>query len=196
MKVVAFNGSPRKNGNTSIAINIIFEKLQSEGIDTEMIQVGGMDIRGCKACFKCRQKKDGFCYGYENDKDDILNDCVKKIYEAEGLIIGSPVYFGSVTPETKALIDRVGFISRSAEQGSMLKRKVGAGIAVVRRQGAGAVLSQINNLFALSEVIVPYSSYWNMAICREKGEILNDEEGVSTFKKLGENMAWLLKKLY
>ena len=196
MNVVAFNGSPHKNGNTSIAINIIFEQLQSEGIDTEMVQVGGMDIHGCRVCLKCRQKKDGFCYGYEDDKDDSLNACVKKIHEAEGLIIASPVYFGSVTPETKALIDRVGYISRSTDKGNMLKRKVGAGIAVVRRQGAGAVLEQINNLFALTEIIVPYSSYWNMAIGREKGEILNDAEGVSTFKKLGENMAWLLKKLF
>jgi multimeric flavodoxin WrbA len=196
MKVVAFNGSPRKNGNTSIAINIVFEQLKSEGIDTEMVQVGGTDIKGCRACNKCRQKKDGLCYGYENDKDDILNDCVKKIYEAEGLIIASPVYFGSVTPEAKALIDRVGYVARSTDKGNMLKRKVGAGIAVVRRQGAGAVLSQINNLFALSEMIIPCSSYWNMAIGREKGEILNDAEGVSTFKKLGENMAWLLKKLF
>jgi multimeric flavodoxin WrbA len=196
MKVVAFNGSPRKNGNTSIAINIVFEQLKSEGIDTEMVQVGGMDIKGCRACNKCRQKKDGLCYGYESNKDDILNDCVKKIYEAEGLIIASPVYFGSVTPEAKALIDRVGYVARSTDQGNMLKRKVGAGIAVVRRQGAGAVLSQINNLFALSEMIIPCSSYWNMAIGREKGEILNDSEGVSTFKKLGENMAWLLKKLF
>jgi multimeric flavodoxin WrbA len=196
MKVVAFNGSPRNNGNTSIAINIIFEQLQNEGINTEMVQVGGTGIRGCRACLKCRQKKDGFCYGYKDDKDDILNECAKKVYEAEGLIIASPVYFGSVTPETKALIDRLGYIARSTEKGNMLRRKVGAGIAVVRRQGAGAVLSQINNLFALSEVIVPYSSYWNMAIGREKGEILNDAEGVATFKKLGENMAWLLKKLF
>lgn len=196
MKVVAFNGSPRKNGNTSIAINIIFEQLQGEGIATEMVQVGGMDIRGCKACQKCRQKKDGFCYGYENDMDDILNDCAKKIYGAQGLIIASPVYFGSVSTETKALIDRIGYIARSTDSGNMLKRKVGAAVAVVRRQGAGAVLEQINNLFALSEVIVAYSSYWNMAIGREKGEILNDAEGISTFKKLGENMAWLLKKLY
>jgi Multimeric flavodoxin WrbA len=196
MKVVAFNGSPHKNGNTSIAINIIFEQLQHEGINTEMVQVGGMDIRGCKACQKCRQKKDGFCYGYDNDRDDILNDCVKKIYEAEGLIIASPVYFGSVTPETKALIDRVGYIARSTGSGNLLKRKVGAAVAVVRRQGAGTVLEQINNLFALSEIIVPYSSYWNMAIGREKGEILNDAEGVSTLKKLGENMGWLLKKLF
>ena len=112
------------------------------------------------------------------------------------MIIASPVYFGSVTPETKALIDRVGYIVRSTGSGNLLKRKVGAAVAVVRRQGAGTVLEQINNLFALSEIIVPYSSYWNMAIGREKGEILNDAEGVSTLKKLGENMGWLLKKLF
>lgn len=196
MKVVAFNGSPHKNGNTAIALGIVLEQLQKEGIETEIVQVGGSGIKGCRVCLKCKQKKDGFCYGYEDDKYDVLNTCAKKIYEAQGVIIGSPVYFGSLTPETKALVDRMGYIARSAGSENPLKRKAGAAIAVVRRQGANATLEQINNLFALSEMIVPYSSYWNFAIGREKGEILNDAEGVGTLKKLGENMAWLLKKIY
>ncbi len=195
MKVVAFNGSPRKNGNTAAAINIIFEELEKQGIETEMVQVGGMPIKPCRVCLKCRQKKDGFCYGYEKDNSDILNDCIKKMIDAQGIIIGSPVYFGSITPEIKSLIDRSGYCSRSGGN-IMLRRKVCAPLAVVRRQGSGAVIEQITNLFALSEAIVPYSNYWNMAIGREPGEILNDEEGVGTFRRLGENMAWLLKKIY
>ena len=194
MKVVAFNGSPRKKGNTAIAINIAFEELEKQGIETEMVQVGGMAIKPCRVCMKCRQKKDGFCYGYETDSADILNDCIKKMNDAQGVIIGSPVYFGSVTPEIKSLIDRSGYSSRAGGN-IMLRRKVCAPLAVVRRQGAGSVIEQITNLFALSEAIVPYSTYWNMAICREIGEILNDEEGVATFKRLGENMGWLLHKI-
>jgi len=195
MKVVAFNGSPRIKGNTSIAIGIVFEELQNEGIDTEMIQVGGNTVYPCKACLRCRQKKDGFCYGYESNRDDILNMCVDKMFNAQGIIIGSPVYFGSVTPEIKSLIDRSGYVSRGLDT-NPLKRKVCAGLAVVRRQGAGTTLEQINNLFALNEVIIPCSTYWNMAVGREIGDILNDAEGIRTFRTLGKNMAWLLKKIY
>ncbi len=194
MKVVAFNGSPRRKGNTFAAISIVLDEISGQGIETEIVQVGGMPIKPCRACGKCRQEKDGFCHGYENDGEDILNDCIKKMLEAQGVIIGSPVYFGSATPETKALIDRSGYSSRGAGN-TMLKRKVCAPIAVVRRQGAAAVIEQITNLFALSEAIVPYSTYWNMSICREIGELEKDEEGVSTFKRLGENMAWLLHKI-
>lgn len=196
MKVTAFNGSPHKNGNTAIAINVIFEELKKEKIQTELVQVGGQPIKPCRACMKCRQKKDGHCWGYEDDQNDILNDCLDKIYDSCGIIIASPVYFGSLTGETKALIDRAGYVSRSGSGKIFLKRKVCAPIAVVRRQGAGTTLEQITNLFALSEAIVPYSTYWNMALGREKGDILKDEEGIATFKTLGANMAWLIKKLY
>ena len=189
MKVVAFNGSPRKKGNTFTAIRIIFEELNKEGIETELVQVGGTDIKPCDACLRCKEAKDGFCA----IKDDILNGCLKKMYESDGIIIGSPVHFGSLTPEAKALIDRVGYCSRTG--GYLLKRKVGAAIAVARRQGAGPVINQINNLFTLSQVIIPCSIYWNMALSGASGNIENDEEGINTFRVLGENMAWLLKKL-
>jgi len=189
MKVVAFNGSPRKNGNTSIAIGAVLAELEKEGIKTEIVQVGGKDIKACNGCGKCKDTKDGFCV---IDKD-ILNDCLKKMYEADGIIVGSPVYFGSVTPETKALIDRAGYCARAG--GYLLKRKVCAGVAVARRQGAVSVVNQINNLFVLNQAILPSSIYWNMGIGKGIGEIRNDEEGMKTFKVLGENMAWLLQKL-
>ena len=190
MKVTAFNGSPKKNGNTAKAVGVIFEALNKEGIETELVQVGKSGIKPCKACLKCKEKKDGFCYGTE---DDILNECLKKMYGSDGIIIGSPVYFGSLTPETKALIDRTGYCSRSG--GFLLKRKVCAGIAIARRQGAGLVVDQIQNLFALSQSIIPCSTYWNMALSGASGDISNDEEGINTFRILGENMAWLIKKL-
>lgn len=189
MKVMAFNGSPRKKGNTYTAINIIFEQLNKENINTELVQIGGSDIKPCDACLRCKATKDGFCA----IKDDILNDCLKKMYESAGIIIGSPVYFGSLTPETKSLIDRTGYCTRSG--GNLLKRKVGAAVAIARRQGTAPVINQINNLFALSQVIIPCSDYWNMALSGVSGDIHNDEEGMNTFKTLGENMAWLLKKL-
>lgn len=189
MKVTAFNGSPRKNGNTAKAIGIIFKALIREGIETELVQIGKSGIKPCTACQKCKEKKDGFCYGTE---DDILNECLKKMYVSDGIIIGSPVYFGSLTPETKALLDRSGYCSKN---GFLLKRKVCAGVAVARRQGAGPVVDQIQNLFALSQCIIPCSTYWNMALSGASGDINNDEEGINTLRILGENMAWLIKKL-
>ncbi|NQT67778.1 MAG: flavodoxin family protein [Actinobacteria bacterium] len=189
MKVVAFNGSPREKGNTSIAIQIVFAELEKEGIETELVQIGSNNIRGCNACSKCKKTADGFCA----INDDIVNECLKKMYASDGIIIGSPVYFGSVTTETKALIDRSGLCARAG--GYLLKRKVCAAVVVARRQGAVSVFNQINNLFILNQAIIPCSIYWNMGIGKNIGEVENDEEGMKTFKVLGENMAWLLKKL-
>jgi len=194
MKVIALNGSPKPQGNTSIALDIVCSKLQENGIETETLQVGGKIINPCKVCMRCRTEKDGFCHGYKNDSEDVLNQYLEKIYNAQGLIIGSPVYFGSVTPEVKAFIDRAGYCSRGG--GNLIKRKVCAPVAVVRRQGANETIAQITNFFALGEAIGPYSTYWNFAIGREPWEVLNDTEVVGTLKTLGDNMAWLLKKLY
>ena len=189
MKVIGFNGSPRKDGNTSIAIKTVFQALEDEGIETEMMHIAEEPIYGCRACGTCKKTGDGFCI----IDSDILNDCVKKMYESDGIIIGSPVYFGSVTPQVKSLIDRSGYCSRAG--GFLLKRKVGAGVIAVRRQGAVGTLHQINNLFLINQAIIPCSIYWNMGIGREEGEIVNDKEGMDTFRILGENMAWLLKKI-
>jgi len=188
MHVVAFNGSPRKNGNTSLLIGRVCAQLEAEGITTEVVQLGGQDIHGCRACYRCFQTKDGRCVF---DKD-ILNGCVAKMVAADGIIIGSPTYFANVSAEVKALIDRAGLVSLAS--GISLKRKVGAAVVAVRRAGAVSVFDAINHWFHLQQMIVPGASYWNLGVGREIGEVEGDEEGLRNMKVLGENMAWLLKK--
>ncbi len=189
MKVIAFNGSARKDGNTAILINYALSELGNEGIETELVQLAGKQIHGCIACFKCMEKKDRECA----QKEDIFNDCFKKMIEADGIILGSPTYFSDVTPEIKALIDRAGFVSRAND--FLFKRKVGAAVVAVRRAGGIHVFDSINHLFLISQMIVPGSSYWNIGIGREKGEVEKDDEGIQTMKVLGRNMAWVLKNM-
>ena len=189
MKVVAFNGSPRRKGNTKILIDSVFSVLEKEGIDTEMIQLGNKLVHGCTACAKCKEIQNGRCH----IKNDHLNFCIEKMIEANGIIIGSPVYFADVTTEVKALIDIAGYVVRA--NGHLLKRKVGAGIVAVRRGGALPTFDTMNNFFLINQMIVPGSSYWNFAIGRNPGDVLNDAEGMQTMHDLGENMAWLLKKV-
>jgi multimeric flavodoxin WrbA len=189
MKVVAFNGSPRKDGNTVCLIKHVFEALKVEGIETELVQVGGNLIHGCTACRQCFEKKNGRCV-LDND---IVNDCIEKMRQADGIVLASPTYFADVTPELKALIDRAGFVSMA--NGRFLKRKVGAAVVAVRRGGEIHPFDTMNHLFLICEMIIPGSCYWNMGFGREKGEVENDEEGIRTMRVLGENMAWLLKKL-
>lgn len=189
MKVVAFNGSPRKKGNTEILINEVFKVLNAQGIETELIPLGNKPVHGCTACMKCREIQDGKCH----IKNDHLNFCIEKMVEADGIIIGSPVYFADVTPEVKALIDVAGYVTRG--NGHLLKRKVGAGVIAVRRGGALHAFETINNFFLINQMIVPGSSYWNFGMGKNPGDVLNDEEGIKTMQVLGENMAWLMKKL-
>jgi multimeric flavodoxin WrbA len=190
MKVVAFNGSPRKQGNTRILLDTVLAELSSQNIETEVIQVGGKDIRGCMACMKCLKNKDGKC---ANTKD-MLNDCITKIMEADGIILGSPTYFADVSTEIKALIDRAGYVARV--NGSMFKRKVGAGVVAQRRGGSTHVFDTINHLFTISEMIIPGSNYWNFACGLKEGDVRNDKEGMDTMRILGENMGWLLQKIH
>lgn len=189
MKVVAFNGSPRKNGNTFQSIGIVLEELQKEAIETETVQLGSSDIRGCRACLKCFENKDRHCI-----QNDDLNTFIEKMIEAEGIIIGSPTYFANVSTEVKALIDRAGLVSRANDH--IFKRKVGAAVVAVRRAGGTDVYSSINYFFGIGHMIIPGSSYWNLGFGRTPGEVMKDEEGIATFRDLGQNMAWLLKKLY
>lgn len=188
MKVVAFNGSPHKNGNTALLIKHVLSKLEEEEIDCEFVQIGGKNIHGCTACSECVNSKDRRCV----IEDDIVNDCIEKMIEADGIILASPTYFANLTPEMKALIDRAGYVTRS--NGNLLKRKVGAAVVAVRRAGAIHVFNSINHFFLISEMIVPGSSYWNLGIGRLAGEVEDDDEGIETMETLGENMAWLLKK--
>jgi len=187
MKAVAFNGSARKDGNTAVLIRTVFEELEKEGIETELVQLAGRKIRGCTACFKCFTNKDQRC----SVKEDYANECIEKMLAADAVILGSPTYFADVTAELKALIDRAGLVAIAND--SMLRRKVGAAVVAVRRGGAIHAFDTINHFFFINQMIVPGSVYWNMGVGLEKGEVAKDEEGLRTMKVLGENMAWLLK---
>jgi multimeric flavodoxin WrbA len=189
MKVVAFNGSPRKEGNTFQSLKVVCDDLEQAGIDTEIVQVGGKVLRGCTSCYGCFKNKNRECVITEDE----LNDYVKKMIEADGIIIGSPVYFSNVSSETKALIDRAGLVARANDY--LFARKAGAAVVAVRRAGATFAFSAINFFFFIQQMIVPGSVYWNLGIGREPGEVMKDEEGMVTFKTLGRNMAWLLKRL-
>ncbi len=189
MKVVAFNGSPHRDGNTAILITEVFKVLENHGIETEMIQLGNKPVHGCTACMKCKEIQDGKCH----IKNDHLNLCLQKMVEADGIIIGSPVYFADVTTEVKALIDVAGYVTRA--NGFTLKRKIGAAVIAVRRGGALHAFETINNFFLINQMIVPGSSYWNFAFGRNQGEVVNDAEGMQTVQTLGENMAWLLQQV-
>ncbi len=190
MKVVGFNGSPHKNGNTAILMNYLFNELQQEGIETEMVHLAGKELHGCRACYKCFSRKDGRC-AFDND---FLNTCMEKMIEADGIILGSPTYFTDVTAEMKALIDRCGLVAKANDD--FLNRKVGAGVVAVRRAGSTHVFDTINHFFLISSMIVPGSIYWNMGFGLDQGDVEKDDEGIQTMKKLGLNMAWLLKKIH
>ncbi len=189
MKVVALNGSPRKNGNTATLIDTVLAELQKEGIETERIQLGGQKIHGCTACMKCFENQDKHCV----IGNDVRNELVDKMVEADGIIIGSPTYFANVSTEVKALIDRAGLVAIA--NGHMLRRKVGLAVVAVRRAGATNTFDAINKFFFINQAIVPGSVYWNMGVGLGEGEVTADEEGMNTMQVLGENMGWLLKKL-
>ena len=189
MKVIALNGSARKTGNTTILLNFVLDELKKKKIETELIQLAGKPLQGCIACYKCFQNKDKRCAV----KKDALNEYLQKMIEADGILLGSPTYFADISAGMKALIERCGMVSRA--NGDLFKRKVGAGVVAARRAGAIHAFSSLNYFFLIGQMIVPGSSYWNVAIGRDPGEVNNDQEGIQTMRTLGVNMAWLLKKL-
>ncbi|MBT3374952.1 MAG: flavodoxin family protein [Lentisphaerae bacterium] len=190
MKVVAFNGSPRKGGNTETLTRCVLAELEREGIETELVQLGGKAVRGCVACTKCFENLDKRCA----IDSDVINSCIAKMVEADGIILASPTYFADVSTEIKALIDRAGLVARANDD--MFRRKVGAAVVAVRRAGAVAAFDSINHMFAISQMIIPCSIYWNLGIGLRPGDVNEDEEGLKTMQVLGQNMAWLLKKLH
>lgn len=189
MKVVAFNGSSRKDGNTAILIQHVLEILESEGIETELIQMAGEQIHGCMACGTCQKIKNKEC----KIVNDNVNIYIQKMTEADGIILGSPTYFSMMTSEMKAFIDRAGYVARA--NNDLFKRKIGAAVVAVRRAGGIPTFDAINHFFLISQMIIPGSSYWNIGIGLNKGDVEKDEEGIKTMEDLGRNMAWLLKKL-
>lgn len=189
MKVVAFNGSARKGGNTSMLLKHVLGELETEGVETNLVEMAGQQIRGCTACYKCIGNKDKKCV----IKSDQANSYIQMMIEADGIILGSPTYFSNVTTEMKALIDRAGFVNRA--NGDMLKRKVGASVVAVRRAGGMEAFNSMNHFFLIGQMIVVGSSYWNIGIGLKPGDVEQDEEGIKTMKTLGQNMAWLLKQI-
>ena len=187
MKVVAFSGSARKGGNTALLLQRVLDVLAAEGIDTELVELAGQKAQGCTVCLKCREMRDGQCHG----RRDAINACIDKMAEADGIIIGSPVYFADITPETKALIDRAGYVARANPE--MLARKAGAGVVAVRRAGAIHALDSIGHFFGISQMLTVGSSYWNVGIGGPPGAVAEDDEGMATMETLGRNMAWALK---
>jgi multimeric flavodoxin WrbA len=187
--VVAFNGSARKGGNTAILLKHVLKELEDEGVETELVEMAGTNIHGCLVCRECSKRKDRRC----GQKKDMGNAYIEKMERADGILLGSPTYVADISPEMKALMDRACLVSMS--NGGMLRRKVGAAVVAVRRAGAIHAFDAMNHFFLISEMIVPGSSYWNIAIGREIGDVEKDEEGIRTMKVLGRNMAWLLKQL-
>ncbi len=189
MKVIAFNGSARKEGNTAILLNLVLDELKNEGVETELYSLAGKPIQGCIGCFKCFEKKNQRC----NVEKDIVNECIEKMIDADGILLGSPTYFADVSASMKALIERAGMVGRANTD--MYTRKAGAAVVAVRRAGAINVFNSLNYFFSISGMIIPGSTYWNIGIGRQPGEVNNDTEGVQTMKNLGKNMSWLLKKI-
>ena len=189
MKIIGFNGSARKDGNTAILLNTVLDEVKAAGGETELYQLAGKPIQGCIACMKCFENKNKRC---AVDKD-IINECIAKMVEADGILLGSPTYFADVSASMKALIERAGMVARA--NGDLYQRKVGAGVVAVRRAGAYHVFSSLNAFFLIGQMIVPGSSYWNLAHGRLPGEVKNDDEGMRTMKQLGQNMVWLIKQL-
>ena len=189
MKIVAINGSARKGGNTAQLLTMAMDELAKAGHDTELVELSGHVIQGCIACYQCFEKKDCRCAV----KKDMANDCIEKMLTADAILLGSPTYFADVSANMKALIERAGMVARA--NGNMFKRKLGAGVVAVRRAGASHVFGSLNNFFLIGEMIVVGSSYWNIGVGRESGQVQEDQEGIKTMQDLGQNMAWLLEKM-
>jgi len=187
MYVVAFNGSPNKDGNTSRLIQYALAEIEKAGIKTNSIHVGGRPVHGCLGCMKCVENQDCAC----SITTDIVNSCIEEMIQADGIIIASPTYFADMTAETKALIDRSGFVTKV--NGNLLSRKAGAAISVARRAGAVCTVDAIQHFFTINDMVTIGSTYWNMALGRAPGDVDADEEGIETMQRLGQNMAWFLQ---
>lgn len=189
MKVVAFNGSPKKEGNTYNAIKTVAAELEKEGIEVEIVHVGNKVIRGCIACGGCSRNKNERCV---LDKDEV-NEWIQKMKEADGIILGSPVYYSAIAGTMKSFLDRAFYVA--SVNGGLFRHKIGASVVAVRRSGGIPVFDQLNNFINYSEMIMPTSNYWNVAYGAAPGEVTQDEEGMQIMRVLGNNMAFLMNAL-
>jgi multimeric flavodoxin WrbA len=189
MRVLGISGSPRRGGNTDIIVNTALAILAEQGIETDFLSLADHPIKPCTACGACFKLETARCV----QPDEAFEGVIERFAAADGILVGSPVYFGSATPQIMSLLDRVGYVARRHPE--LLRRKVGASIVVARRAGQNFTFAQLNYFFLIAEMIVPGSSYWNVAFGREKGEVLNDAEGIATVQTLAKNMVWLLEKI-
>lgn len=189
MKVLAINSSARKDGNTAILVNTVFEELNKERIETEMVPLSGKMIEPCKACWACSGKRN--CV----HKNDLFREIFEKAKKADGILLASPVYNANISANMQAFLERAGVVTDMNRGADLFRHKVGAAITVARRGGALNALDAMNHFFLLQQMFVVGSSYWSMAYGQMQGDVLNDEEGLNTMKALGRNMAYLLKAL-
>jgi multimeric flavodoxin WrbA len=187
MKVVAFNGSPNKEGNTWHALQMVTAELEKEGIETEIVHVGNKAIRGCAACYQCIKHKNERCVL----PGDEVNEWIQKMKQADGIILGSPVHYAAIGGTMKSFLDRAFFVAGVND--GMLRHKIGAAVVAVRRSGGVPAFEQLNNFLNYSEMLMPGSNYWNVIHGRTPGEVTQDLEGVQIMRVLGKNMAWLMK---
>ncbi len=187
MQVVAFNGSPNKNGNTYHAIRMVADELEKQGIAVEIIHVGNQAVRGCLACAQCIKKKNEQCI----QNDDPVNEWLQKMKAADGIILGSPVHYAAIGGTMKSFLDRAFYVA--GVNGGMLRHKVGVAVVADRRSGGVSTFSQLNNFISYSEMIIPTANYWNVIFGTRPGEAVQDAEGTQIMRTLGKNMAWLMK---
>ncbi len=187
MKVIAINSSPRENGNTENAIKMVFNELEQQGIETEIISIGKDKISGCKSCGACFKMRNNKC----SISDDRLNDDIEKLLEADGIILGSPVYYAAINGTLKAYLDRLFYVSGANR--NFFRHKVGASVIAVRREGGIQAFNELNAYLLYSEMFVPTSNYWNIVHGTMPNECHQDEEGKQIMSVLGKNMAHLLK---
>ncbi|MFA6029733.1 MAG: flavodoxin family protein [Elusimicrobiota bacterium] len=185
MKALAINGSPRKGGNTELLLKKALAPLAAAGWKTEFVQLGGQAVRGCAACYKCFEKKDGRC----SQTKDSVNGIIAKMTEADAILIGSPTYFTDVTAEAKALLDRAGLVGLA--NGGFWRGKIGAAVVAVRRGGGTHAFDTINHMFLMSGAVIPGSTYWNLGFGLDKGDADKDEEAARNMDDLGRHIAWL-----
>lgn len=190
MRALAISGSPRVEGNTELLLTKLLDVLRAEDIDTGMVSVSDKNIKPCVACGACAKNKDRACA----IKDDDFHELLERMIEADIIVLGSPVYFGSATPQLMALLDRAGYVSR--QNGNLFSRKIGGAVVVARRAGQNFTFAQLLYWFMINDMIVPGSSYWNVAFGLAKGHVEQDTEGVQTVLRFAENLAWLAKKLH
>ncbi|MEN6343421.1 MAG: flavodoxin family protein [Methanospirillum sp.] len=187
--VIAFNGSPHREGNTYRLLRHTLDEIERAGIETELVQIGGERVHPCTVCGRCLERLDRQCAL----NDDMVNECIVKMIEADAIVIGTPTYFAGVTPEIKAFMDRAFFIAKM--NGDIFRQKLGAGIAVDRRSGAVCAVDTITHYFTISGMFSAGSIYWNNGKGFMPGDVESDKEGLATMKHLGENIAWFIRMM-